>query len=72
MSVVIYARRFTCDSCETAADITEPFTSPEGWCTFDGIQAGNLVHNIALCPTCAIAPFVSVMERIARKAEQSR
>lgn len=64
MAVVQWARRFTCDGCEVAIDVVEPWTEPEGW---TNIQLGmeSTWWNINLCQVCSAAPFSETIRMLA-------
>ena len=62
MSIVLYAKRFTCDGCQAAADIVEPFATPEGWTCVRGLEVNGLAMNLELCEICSATPFGRLME----------
>jgi hypothetical protein len=69
MAIVTYARRFTCDSCMTAADVVEPWTVPEGWIA-TGLQLSRTTTlSIDLCPVCSAVPFSEMIQKLKRHFE---
>ena len=69
MAVVQWARRFTCDSCQVAADVIEPWKEPAGW-TNVPLGLDSLWWNINLCPDCSATPFSTMVGNLERRFER--
>lgn len=70
MAVVQWARRFTCDGCQIAVDVVEPWAEPEEWTNVTlGFDA--VFWNVNLCSKCSTAPFSHTIELLQRRFDRN-